>query len=144
MEKRISKGEEDFIKGCTRAILDKDIKHIHWLFIMNGVRHYIAHQNEREIEDYIHGNRSKLICVVTREFILDWHHRYSGNDLSKGLIKKRLSGMIRASEKVSEIAYRDFKKEDIDELLKQIPTEGLTSEEREKYLARVKSLLESR
>jgi hypothetical protein len=144
MNKRIAKGEVDFIEGCTRAILEKDIECIHWLFIKNGVRHYIAHQNEKKIEDYIHGNRSKLICVVNREFIVDWHNRYSGNDLSKGLIKKRLSGMVRASEKVAELAYKDYKKEEIDELLKQIPTEGLTSEEREKYLARVKSLLESR
>jgi hypothetical protein len=143
MKKRISKGEQDFLKGCTRAILERDVSHVHWLIVQKGVRHYIHHQNELEIEDYIHRNRLKLICVVSREFINDWHIRYSGNDLSKGLIKKRLNGMIRASEKVADLAYGDFKKEDIEELLNQVPTEGLTTEERKSYLARVRSLLES-
>jgi hypothetical protein len=144
MKMRISKGEQDFVKGCTRAILDRDVRHVHWLIVQNGVRHYMYHQNELEIEDYIHRNRLKLICVVSREFINDWHVRYSGNDLSKGLIKKRLSGMIRASEKVADLAYGDIKKEDIVKLLNQVPTEGLTKEERKSYLARVKSLLESK
>ncbi|ANC77450.1 hypothetical protein ABE65_011835 [Fictibacillus phosphorivorans] len=144
MKKRISKGEQDFVRGCTRAILERDVSHVHWLIVQKGVRHYIHHQNELEIEDYIHRNRLKLICVVSREFINDWHIRYSGNDLSKGLIKKRLNGMIRASEKVADLAYGDFKKEDIEELLSQVPTEGLTTEERTSYLARVRSLLESK
>jgi hypothetical protein len=144
MKKRISKGEQDFLRGCTKAILERDVSHVHWLVIQNGVRHYIHHQNEMEVENYIHANRLKLICVVSREFISDWHVRYSGNDLSKGLIKKRLSGMVRASEKVADLAYGDIDKEDIAELLKQVPTEGLTAEERESYLARVRSLLESK
>ncbi|WP_137791836.1 hypothetical protein [Bacillus sp. E(2018)] len=143
MKKRVSKGEQDFLRGCTKAILDRDVSHVHWLVVQHGIRHYIHHQNELEIEDYIHRNRLKLICVVSRELINDWHVRYSGNDLSKGLIKKRLSAMIRASEKVADLAYGDIKKEDIVKLL-QVTTEELTREERESYLARVKSLLESK
>jgi hypothetical protein len=118
MKMRISKGEQDFVRGCTKATLDKDVSQVHWLVIQNGVRHYIHYQNELEIEDYIHRNGLKLICVVCREFIGEWHIRYRGNDLSKGLIKKCLSGMVRASEKIADLAYGDFTKKDIVELLK--------------------------
>ncbi|MGD6964406.1 hypothetical protein ACQCVB_19570 [Fictibacillus phosphorivorans] len=144
MNKRVSKGEGDFIRGCTKAILENKVDQIHWLILKDGVRHYIAYHNETEIENFIHGNHLKLICVVNKEFISDWHIRYSGNDLSKGLIKKRLGGMIRASEKVADLAYGDHKKEDIEKLLNKVPTEGLTSDERKRYLDRVKELLDSK
>jgi hypothetical protein len=36
MNQRLKKGELDFIKGCTKAILKNKTDHHHWLFDVNS------------------------------------------------------------------------------------------------------------
>ncbi|MCK6258801.1 hypothetical protein LCY76_19725 [Fictibacillus sp. KIGAM418] len=44
MKKRYSKGEHDFIKGCTKAILQNNGELYHSLYDVNGIKRYVTHK----------------------------------------------------------------------------------------------------
>jgi len=64
MSKKISKGENDFIKGCTKAILENDTSLHHSLYLVGGERQYVVHKDENYAETHPIFINAKLLCVV--------------------------------------------------------------------------------
>lgn len=138
--RKFSKGETDFINGCTKAILDNDTSREHWLFVVNGVRHYVTHKDETYIENHPIFKHAKSICVVGENLIVNWHQRAGNNDLSKPWITRSLREMLISCESVAEMAYRNFKKDAMTDLLVIVKSGRVTGKRR--YLGTFKSLLE--
>jgi hypothetical protein len=143
MKKRLSKGENDFIKGCSRAILQNDTSHNHWLFVVGGVKQYVSHKDETYPENHPTFKNSKCICATGKEFITDWHHKAGKDDLSKPWIKRSLEKMLANSESFAELYYAVDEFKELDKVLKSIKTDGLSEEGKEQYLKKVTRLLQS-
>ncbi|MGD6803940.1 hypothetical protein [Rossellomorea aquimaris] len=104
---KLSFGEEEFIKGCTKAIIKKDTSKHHRLYVLkNGIRRYVAHDNPNEDLVYENGELVKCICIVSKEFILDFHYKAGNDDLSKPWIRKGLLDVMKHGEKVAETLYK--------------------------------------
>ncbi|MCM3718514.1 hypothetical protein [Fictibacillus phosphorivorans] len=105
MKKRLSKGENDFIKGCMKAILQNYTSHHHWLFVVGGVKQYVSHKDETYPENHPIFKNSKCICVIGKEFINDWHHKAGRDDLSKPWVKRALEKLLANSMSFAELYY---------------------------------------
>jgi hypothetical protein len=141
VKRKLSKGENDFIKGCTRAILNKDTSHVHWLLIVNGVRRYVSHKDEYYPEHHSVLKNSKCLCVVGEEFINDWHYKAGNDDFSKPWLKKNLESLLINSESVSNMVYNGYKDENVDELLLSVRTDNLSDEGKKTYLGKLRGRL---
>jgi hypothetical protein len=145
MKKKLSKGENDFIIGCTRAILQNDTSHHHWLFVIGGVKKYVSHKDETYPENHPIFKNSRCICAIGKEFITDWHDKAGKDDLSKPWLKRSLEKMLANSESFAELYYSadELKKLGKDGVLKSIKTDGLSKEGKDEYLKKVTTLIRS-
>jgi hypothetical protein len=141
LKRKLSKGEKDFIKGCTKAILNKDTSHVHWLFVINGVRSYISHKEEKYVENHPVFMNAKCLCIIGEEFISNWHNKAGNDDFSKPWVKKNLENLLINSESVADIVYNGYKEEDIDILMSSVRTDGLSEKGENVYLEKLRGAL---
>ncbi|WNB93430.1 hypothetical protein [Bacillus sp. NEB1478] len=145
MKKRLSKGELDFIKGCTKAILKNNTDYHHWLFIVDGIKRYFTHKDEFYPENHPVFNHAMCICAVGGEFITDWHYKAGNDDFSKPWIKRSLKKLLVNSESFAENYYAAREKPvKIDDFLESINVDGLSEKGKEEYLEKVSNLIRNK
>jgi hypothetical protein len=138
MKKNLSKGELDFIKGCSKAILKNKTVNHHWLFNVEGVKHYVTHQDEFYPEEHPVFKHAVCICAVGGEFITDWHNKAGNDDFSKPWIKQSLKKLLANSESFAENYYAACEKPvTVEDFLESIDTEGLSEKGKAEYLYKV-------
>ncbi|MEG9294962.1 hypothetical protein V6B33_00740 [Mangrovibacillus sp. Mu-81] len=107
MKKKLSSGEEAFIRGCMKVILKNDTSKEHRLYeLRNGVRKYVVHNRPHEKLVYEKGESVKCICIVSSTFITDFHNKAGNDDLTKPWIRRGLISLIRHGEKISYLLYK--------------------------------------
>ncbi|GGB53466.1 hypothetical protein [Fictibacillus barbaricus] len=100
------------------------------MFVVKGVRHYVTHKDETYIENHPIFKHAKSICVVGENLIVNWHQRAGNNDLSKPWITRSLREMLISCESVAEMAYRNFKKDAMTDLLVIVKSGRVTGKRR--------------
>ncbi|MGJ9386110.1 hypothetical protein [Salipaludibacillus sp. CF4.18] len=133
MSKFISRGEKEFITGCTKAILKCDTSKEHRLYeIKKGIREYRAVSDINL--DFVHhnGEAATCICVIGEELIRSFHWKAGDDDLARPWIKRAVKDVIIHGESV---AYNIYDKEGIhlDKLFKEAIHPKMTKEQIKNY-----------
>jgi hypothetical protein len=142
VKKRLSKGESDFIKGCTKAILKKEISHHHWLYVVGGVKQYVCHKDDTYPENHPVFKHAMCVCAIGKEFIIDWNRKAGNDDFSKPWVKRSLEHLIMNSQSMAKVVYTAQRRPvTYKELVDLINTEGLSEKGKQGYLKKVRSLI---
>ncbi|MDM5338501.1 hypothetical protein QUF84_14910 [Fictibacillus enclensis] len=141
MKELVSKGEQNFIRGCTKAILTNDVDQYHWLFKVNGVKVYYVHKEPQAADHHRIFKSAICICSIGPEFITDWHYKAGHDDLSKAWINRGLKDLIEHSESFADFIYSPSSKHKNDKTIRTITTPGLTEAGRTEYFNKITRLL---
>ncbi|SFE90779.1 hypothetical protein SAMN05428981_11015 [Bacillus sp. OV194] len=141
-KRKYSKGEIDFIRGCTRAILANHGKFYHSLFDVNGVRMYVTHKGPYPQHYHAILRYGRCICCVNPNTIEDWYHTAIGDESAKLWITRGLRNLIAHGESVSSaLSFYKKGKMNKETFLRSISTEGLNEEDRRICLNNIETIL---
>ncbi|WP_026673980.1 hypothetical protein [Alkalihalobacterium bogoriense] len=105
-KKFIQNGEKKFIEAVVQSVLKRDLSKIHILIDDRNVYRYLSYPVEQQIDDIRRedGTSVKILCVISKELIEDFHSKAGHDDLSKPWIKKAVKHVIDiGKEKAKEI-----------------------------------------